>query len=231
MDDVIKALRDQYAQAKQVSSRLSAVGAVSAGVDGPVAIVMNFDGAVIRCRVHPRWRERLSHGDLGTAVITTVQEGHRMILEQLAAEPPGGTDGAHPPAPRPSPSPADPAEFTSYLRTLLVDVQNSLPEVTAKILNAATEVSTVEGAGGAVTATTRAGALVRLDIKPTWLRRTGHGEIGRVLTGVLARALPGSMKRMIAEMNSVGRVAEFRALMADPARLLADLGLGKDGER
>ena len=230
MDDVIKAMRDQYAQAQQISAQFRAVGAVSAGVDGPVAIVMNFDGAVIWCRVHPQWRQRLTGGDLGTAVVGTIQQGHRMILEKMETGTTTADSGGRPPA-RPAPDPVDPAEFTSYLRNLLVDVQNSLPEVTAKTLNAAGEVSTVEGAGGAVIATTRAGALVRLDIKPTWLRRTSHSEIGRVLTEVLARALPGSMKRMLAELDSVGRVAEFRALMADPGRLLANLGLGGGGMR
>jgi len=228
MDDVIKLLRDQYAQAEQESAQFRPVGAVSAGIDGPVAIIMNFDGAVIRCRVHPHWRRRLTGGDLGAAVVNTVQEAHMLVLEQQAA------GGEQPPGPaRSTPNspsdPVDPVEFTSYLRSLLVDVQNSLPEVAARVQRAACEVSTVEGAGGAVTATIRSGALVRLVIAPTWLRRAGHAEIGRVLTEVLTRALPGSVKRMLTEVNGVGRVAEFRALMADPQRMLANLGLDTDG--
>ena len=151
-----------------------------------------------------------------------------MTLERPAA--PDSQPSTEPAHSTPA-EPADPAQFASYLRTLLIEVQNSLPAIAEQVLSAANEVSTVEGAGGAVVAMIRSGALVRLDIKPTWLRRTGHAEIGRVLTEVLAQALPGSMQRMIADLDAVGRVAEFRAVMADPARLLANLGLGLDGVR
>jgi hypothetical protein len=187
---------DAMRRAKGVSAQVGPANMVSAGTNGPVTITMNFDGAVTRCQVHPHWRRRLGGGELGTAVVDTVHEAHLLMLEQRATR---GSNGPARPKPKP-PEPVDPVELTSYL------------------MRAAHELSTVEGAGGAVVATVRAGRLIRLDLRPAWLRWTGHAEIGRVLTEVLARALPGSTKRMSGP----------REPLDDPAQLLADLGLRKD---
>lgn len=225
MDDVLQRLSDQSVQAREVAAQWEQTGRVSAGSGGPVTIIMDFDGRLVEARLHSHWRRRLASGDLGAAVVSAVQEAQRLLLtDEVRKCPRAAKHSPDEPATNET-AQADPADFASYLRTLLIDVQVVLPQVAAHTLHAANEETVIKGANGAVVASARGGTLTRLTCARAWLARTGHAEISRILTEVLVRAMPGETARMRAGMDAVGRVAEFRALMADPARLLANLGL------
>ncbi|HZM81388.1 MAG TPA: hypothetical protein VFC19_37150 [Candidatus Limnocylindrales bacterium] len=194
-------------RARAVAEQWKRSGTISSGTGGPATIVMNFDGGVVEARLHSQWRRKLGFGDLGAAVVSAVREAQRLVSASEMPERPRVAEAA-PSQPSPAPEVAVEAstdEFASYLRTLLVDVQAVLPQVAAETLHAAREEVTVKGANGAVIATVRGGHLVRMICARTWVARTGQGEIGRVLTDVPARALPGGMARVTARMAAVGR--------------------------
>ncbi|MEV6965188.1 hypothetical protein AB0M47_08710 [Hamadaea sp. NPDC051192] len=233
MDEQLARLREQYGEAAETAAQWNPAETATAGVDGPVAAVVSVDGAIRELHVHPDWQRRLAGGDFGAAVVSAVSAAHRTAIRQVVTR--RATDEKAPTAgpsePTSTSADADPAAFASYLRSLLADVQNVLPEAEARALRAAGEERIETGSGGAIVAKARAGHLITVDVDVAWLRQADNKEIGRELTRVLRRLQPGGISSAVAEMDAVGRVAEFRTLMADPLQLLANLGLGERSAR
>ncbi|NUT20830.1 MAG: hypothetical protein HOV77_16745 [Hamadaea sp.] len=227
MDEQLARLREQHGEAADTAAQWNPAETATAGVDGPVAAVVSFDGAIRELQVHPDWQRRLAGDDFGAAVVSAVTAAHRTAIRQVMTRRTTHDKAttAGPAEAATTSADADPVAFASYLRSLLADVQSVLPEAEARAFHAAREERTETGADSAVVATAQAGRLVHVDVDLSWLRRADHKEAGRELTRVLRRLLPGGIVSAVTEMDAVGRVAEFRTLMADPSQLLANLGL------
>jgi len=220
-------LKDMLARSQETAAGLGGLDRTAYATDatGAVTVTVRADGSVVQARLHDQWRPRLGSADLTTAVaeaITSAQEkAAREWVEspgdagRLSAVEPGAAVG----------SGEDPVDFARELLDLLAEIEQHLPGLAGVAQQAVDEEVRVEGPAGGITAVTRQGTLVSLEVNPQWMREAPRHRIEEELSAALVQALPGVQKQATRALRDVEPVGRLLGLLDDPAQLFARLGL------
>jgi DNA-binding protein YbaB len=231
--DPADGVRAFAAQAQEHATSLaSALSGVAWGEDdaGAIRTALNHEGRVVSVMLSIRWRSRVDSLALGSAVVQAVSAAGQAMAEGRTVPARSGSDHAAPP-PEPATTmprnmPASPELATTWLASLLQEVESSMDELQATATRAAEREIEGRSGTGMVTAASRAGALVRVEVTQRWLQDATREQIQEELQQALAAALPGQVRQIKEALRGTGRVGELLHLAADPVALMRSLGLG-----
>ncbi|RKR87388.1 hypothetical protein BDK92_1663 [Micromonospora pisi] len=196
-----------------------------------VRVTLGPEGRVAAIELLPGWRRNLASGELGNAIVEAADEAALRAAETWAAV---LDNRAAPDLPSDhstalvvdSAAPMDDSS-TTFARGLFYVLKDSfarLDEVAVEAERHARESVTSGDAENRVRVTLTGGRLAAVQLDPQWLAATDDDRVGRTVTAAVQAAYQDSERRRTSFKGS-WPFQELDRMTADPAQLLADLGL------
>jgi hypothetical protein len=234
-------LKDLERDAAAIARRLQAAEAAAAEASArdpseQVRVILTALGRIAFVEVSPRWRSRITPGNLPAAVLAAYQEAGNRRLETWAAEI-GRTDTDSDRGTMPSsdagtdpvigPGPADESSHESIRRLwgLLQDATDRLDDVIREaVVRGQTMVTGRDPGRHIVASFTGGGELTDLAVDEGWVAEAGDREIGAALTAAITDGY-AVVDQQARDSTSQWPFPDLDRLSGSPAALLATLGL------
>ncbi|MEV4713295.1 hypothetical protein [Micromonospora sp. NPDC049374] len=236
LDDIaeLEALRRQ---AEDLSQRLAAgerEAAESSARDSREAVRVSLgrDGHIASVEVFPQWRRQLAAGQLGAAIVEAAEEAARRRSEAWAHGVAHSVSGeVREPAPDADPTVASTREpvddsAVDYARNLLYVLRDSyarLDDLESETEQAALSQTTASDPDGRVRVTLDGERLSAVSVDHVWLRSASAVHLGAATTQALQQAYAN--RKEAVPLRRSWPYNELERITADPAQLLANLGL------